>query len=206
MIAEEETETDHNEIEEIVVKQEQSFVTYTHVVNSVSMFASPIDVLKPLSSLAFDNSIGQIRSRGSEANHIGIQIDGYDVGDPVSDFNFATISCTGIDLLHFSATPGSGSIGGLINLESSSETPRSLNLAYGSAGNQAQLDYGLNQHNLSISRKDWAGIDILSDGDLDGIEHIVGHYHYAGSIWRSTIRYATVTQGTTAAVPRLTKV
>lgn len=195
MIAEEETETDDNEIEEIIVKKELSYVKYTQVVNSVKMFASPIDVLKPISSLAFDNSIGQIRSRGSEANHIGIQIDGYDVADPVSDFNFASISCAGIDLLHFSATPGSGSIGGLINLESSSEVQRSLNFAYGTAGNQAQLDYGFDQHNLAISRKDWEGIDILNDGDLDGIEHIVGHYHYAGSNWQSTIRYASVTQG-----------
>ena len=32
-------------------------------------------------------------------------------------------------------------------------------------------------------------------GDLDGIEHVVGHYHFAGSKWQSTIRYATITQG-----------
>lgn len=195
MFAEDEQEDDQNEIEEIVVIKHSSFVKYTHAVNPVKMFASPIDVLKPISSLAFDNSFGQIRSRGAEANHLGIQIDGYDISDPVSDFNFAAISCTGIDLLHFSATPGSGSIGGLINLESSSDTPTSINFAYGSAGNQAQFDYGHKQHNLSISRKDWEGIDILGDGDLDGIQHLVGHYHFAGSSWQSTIRYATVTQG-----------
>lgn len=195
MHAEEDSEVESNEIEEIIVKKEPSFVRYSHVVDSVAMFASPIDVLKPISSLAFDNSIGQIRSRGSEANHIGIQIDGYDIADPVSDFNFAALSCTGIDLLHFSATPGSGTIGGLIDLESSSENQPRLNLAYGTAGKQAQLDYGFDQHNLSISRKDWEGIDILNDGDLDGIDHVVGHYHYAGSTWQSTIRYATVTQG-----------
>lgn len=195
MQAEEDNEDVSSEIEEVLVSKEPSFVRYSHAVNSVEMFASPIDVLKPISSLAFDNSIGQIRSRGSEANHIGIQLDGYDVADPVSDFNFATISCTGIDLLHFSATPGSGSIGGLINLESSSDISPSLNLAYGTAGNQVQLDYGFKQHNLSFSQKDWEGIDILNDGDLDGIEHVVGHYHYAGSKWQSTIRFATVTQG-----------
>ena len=188
-------DTDESEIEEIHVKVEPSFVKYTHVVSSVKMFASPTDVLKPISSLAFDNSIGQIRSRGSEANHLGIQIDGYDIADPVSDFNFATISCTGIDLLHFSATPGSGSIGGVINLESTAYSQSSLNLAHGTAGNQAHLVYGFDEHNVSISRKDWDGIDILGDGDLDGIEHVVGHYHFAGSKWQSTIRYATITQG-----------
>ncbi|MYC25754.1 MAG: TonB-dependent receptor [Gammaproteobacteria bacterium] len=185
---------DESEIEEIVVKTEQSYMNYTHTVSSVTMFASPIDVLKPITSLAFDNSIGQIRSRGSEANHLGIQIDGYDIADPVSDFNFATISCTGIDLLHFSATPGSGSIGGVLNFESSSDARRSINLAYGTAGDQAQFVYGYDRHNLSISRKDWEGIDILGDGDLDGIKHIVGHYHFAASKWQSTIRYATITQ------------
>lgn len=195
MNAEEETETEHNEIEEILVKQEQSFVTYTQVVNSVRMFASPIDVLKPISSLAFDNSIGQLRSRGSEANHLGVRIDGYDIADPVSDFNFATISCTGIDLLHYSATPGSRSIAGVLNFESASEVQRSVNLAYGTAGDQAHFVYGIDQHNLSISRKHWDGIDILGDGDLDGTEHVVGHYHFAGSKWQSTIRFATITQG-----------
>lgn len=187
-------DTDESEIEEIVVKTEQSYVNYTYTVSSVTMFASPTDVLQPISSLAFDNSIGQIRSRGSEANHLGIQIDGYDIADPVSDFNFATISCTGIDLLHFSATPGSGSIGGVLNFESSSDTPRSINLAHGTAGDQALFVYGIDQHNFSVSRKDWEGIDILGDGDLDGVEHVVGHYHFAGSKWQSTIRYATITQ------------
>ena len=194
MYAEENNDSDASEIEEVIVKKEPSFVKYTNTVNSVEMFASPVDVLKPISSLAFDNSIGQIRSRGSEANHIGIHIDGYDIADPVSDFNFATISCTGIDLLHFSATPGSGSIGGLINLESTNVERRNISLAYGSAGNQAQFDYGFDKHNFSISRKDWEGIDILGDGDLDGIQHLVGHYHFAGSNWQSTIRYATVDQ------------
>ena len=193
--AEEDQHSNDSEFEEVIVNKEQSFVKYSNVVNAVEMFASPIDVLKPISSLAFDNSIGQIRSRGSEANHIGIQIDGYDIADPVSDFNFATISCTGINHLHFSATPGSGSIGGLINLESSAETQPSFNLGYGSAGNQALFAFGKDQHNLSASRRDWKGIDILGDGDLDGIEHLVGHYHYAGSNWQSTIRYAAVTQG-----------
>ena len=193
--AEEERDVDDSEIEEIIVKKEHSFVKYSHEVKSVEMFASPIDVLKPISSLAFDNSIGQIRSRGSEANHIEIQIDGYDIADPVSDFNFATISCIGINLLHFSATPGSGSIGGLINLESTSGAQPSFNLAYGSAGNQALFVFGNDEHSLSVSRRDWEGIDILGDGDLDGIEHVVGHYHYASSNWQSTIRYATVTQG-----------
>ena len=94
MYAEESNDSDASEIEEVIVKKEPSFVKYTNTVNSVEMFASPVDVLKPISSLAFDNSIGQIRSRGSEANHIGIHIDGYDIADPVSDFNFATISCT----------------------------------------------------------------------------------------------------------------
>ena len=186
---------DETEIEEIHVTIEPSFVKYTHVVSAVKMFSSPTDVLKPISSLAFDNSLGQIRSRGAEANHLGVQIDGYDIADPVSDFNFATISCTGIDLLHFSATPGSGSIGGVINLESISELHRSLNLAYGTAGNQSHFTYGIDKHNFSISRKNWEGIDILDDGDLDGIEHVVGHYHFAGSKWQSTIRYATITQG-----------
>lgn len=195
MYAENSNDSDNSEIEEVIVESEQSTVRYTHVVNSVEMFASPIDVLKPISSLAFDNSIGQIRSRGSEANHIGIHIDGYDIADPVSDFNFASISCSGINLLHFSATPGSGSIGGSINLESSSDARRSIDLAYGSAGTQAQFDFGSNQHNLTFSRKHWEGIDILGDGDLDGIQHLVGHYHFAGSIWQSTIRYATVEQG-----------
>ena len=184
-----------SEIEEIHVKMEPTLVKYTHVVSSVGMFASPTDVLKPISSLAFDNSIGQIRSRGSEANHLGIQIDGYDIADTVSDFNFATISCTGIDLLHFSATPGSGSIGGVINLESTTDSQSSLNVAYGSAGDQAHFVYGIEQHNVSISRKSWDGVDILGDGDLDGIKHFVGHYHYAGSVWQSTIRFATITQG-----------
>lgn len=186
---------DESEIEEVRVIVEPSYVKYTYTVSSVTTFASPTDVLKPISSLAFDNSIGQIRSRGSEANHLGIQIDGYDIADPVSDFNFATISCTGIDLLHFSATPSSGSIGGVINLESSSDSQSSLNLARGTAGNQAHFVYGVDRHNVSVSRKDWDGIDILGDGDLDGIEHIVAHYHFEGSKWQSTIRYATITQG-----------
>ena len=188
-------DAEESEIEEVHVKMEPSFVKYTHTVSSVKMFASPTDVLKPISSLAFDNSIGQIRSRGSEANHLGVQIDGYDIADPVSDFNFASISCTGIDLLHFSATPGSGSIGGVINLESTTDSRNSLNFAHGTAGNQAHLVYGIDQHNVSISRKNWDGIDILGDGDLDGIEHVVGHYHFAGAKWQSTIRYATITQG-----------
>ncbi|MXZ43374.1 MAG: TonB-dependent receptor [Gammaproteobacteria bacterium] len=195
MYGEEDQDSDDNEIEEVIVEKDQSYVEYSEVVNSVRMFGSPADVLKPISSLAFDNSIGQIRSRGSEANHIGIQIDGYDIADPVSDFNFASLSCTGIDLLHFSATPGSGSIGGVINLESSSDARRSINLAYGSAGDHAEFTYGVDQHNISISRKDWEGIDILGDGDLDGVEHVVGHYHFAGSNWQSTVRFASVAQG-----------
>ena len=195
MCAEDSEETETVEIEEVIVEHQRSYVEYQYTVNSVEMFASPVDVLKPISSLAFDNSIGQIRNRGSEANHIGIHIDGYDIADPVSDFNFATISCTGINLLHFSATPGSGSIGGLINLESTKETRRSINLAYGSAGSQAQFDYGHETHNFSISRKHWDGIDIRNDGDLDGIEHLVGHYHFDGSNWQSTIRYGRVEQG-----------
>lgn len=191
----EDQDSGDNQIEEIIVEKDQSYVKYSEVVNSVGMFGSPTDVLKPISSLAFDNSIGQIRSRGSEANHIGIQIDGYDIADPVSDFNFASLSCTGIDVLHFSATPGSGSIGGLINLESSTEATRSINLAYGTAGDHAQFLYGIDRHNFSISRKDWEGIDILGDGDLDGIEHVVGHYHFAGTHWQTTARFASVVQG-----------
>ncbi len=181
-------------IEEVLVEGAISKVRYVYPIRDSELSSSPLGFLQEFPSLALDNSFGQVRSRGAEANHIGIHIDGYDIGDPVTDFNFATMSCAGIDLLTFSATPSSGSIAGVLNMRSSNEKRRNISVSHGSAGQLLQFDYGDQGHNLTMSHRYWEGIDVREDGDIDGVQNQLVHYHFRSGNWESTIRYAAVEQ------------
>ncbi|MCY3626281.1 MAG: TonB-dependent receptor [Gammaproteobacteria bacterium] len=188
--ASESTGDEQDEIEEVIVKPVLSNVSYSANVSSYELLSHATDVLNLFPSLAFDNSIGQIRSRGAEANHLGIQVDGYDIGDPVSEFNFATMSCVGIASIQFNPTPASGAIAGVLNLRSTIEPVRSLILGGGSAGNLMQFSLGLENHSLALSNRHWNGVDVRNDGDVDSLQHLVFHYHFrAHNQWESTIRY-----------------
>ena len=176
-------------IEEVIVKPRVSNVRYSANVSSHELLSHATDVLNMFPNLAFDNSIGQIRSRGAEASHLGIQVDGYDISDPVSEFNFASLSCVGIASISFNPTPASGSIAGVLNLRSALEQTRTLTLASGSAGNLLQFSLGREGHALSLSNRHWNGVDVRNDGDVDSLEQRVFHYHYrANNQWETTIR------------------
>lgn len=175
--------------ETLFVIHKTSKVNYTLPVDAAQQLSSPFAVLDQIPSLAFDNSLGQIRSRGAEANHLGVQIDGYDIGDPVSDFNFATLSCVGVAQVNFNPTPASGSIAGTINFQSNTEKRNAVSLAHGSAGQLMLVDLARPNHNLSLSTKEWVGVDVRQDGDIDGLTHDVIHYHSRTKLGSTTIRF-----------------
>lgn len=189
------TSDENSEIEEVIVKPVRSNVSYLASVSSHELLSHATDALNLFPNLAFDNSIGQIRSRGAEANHLGIQVDGYDIGDPVSEFNFATMSCVGIAHIQFNPTPSSGAIAGVLNLQSSIEPRRALTLAGGSAGNLMQFSLGVDSHNLTLENRRWNGVDVRNDGDIDSLQHLVFHYHFrANNQWDSTVRFGQSVQ------------
>lgn len=172
------------------------WVSYTLAINSHFLPVNPLYTFNRFASLAVDNSLGQLRVRGSEANHLGVSIDSYDVGNPVSEFNFTNLSCAGINSITLDPNAAAGHPAGNLNLSSAKTAATSWLSQFGSDETQRhQFTTALNsRHNLTLSFEQTEGYDIQGDGDLDGLETRVAHYHYAGDQQEITGRYSSIEQ------------
>ena len=86
-----------------------------------------MDMLRGLPGIAVSQSgqrgsLGQIRVRGAEADHLTILIDGIEVNDPGSELNWGTMSSVGVNRIEVfngprSAVWGDHALAGVINLD-----------------------------------------------------------------------------------------
>ncbi len=181
---------------EEVSTTEFRWVSYTMSINSHFLPVNPIYTFSRFASFAVDNSLGQLRVRGSEANHLGVTIDSYDIGDPVSEFNFTNLSCAGISSLTLIPNATAGHPAGNLNLRSEQVSSTSWLSQFGSdETHRHQLSTVLNsQHNLTFNIEQTEGFDIRGDGDLDGLKTHTAHYHFAGDRQQFTGRYSSTQQ------------
>lgn len=169
------------------------WVSYIQSVHPHFLPVNPLYTFNRFASFAVDNSLGQLRVRGAEANHLGVTIDDYDFGDTVSEFNFTNLSCVGISslVLHPNATAGHPA--GNLNLISRRMDSTSWFSQFGSDQTQRhQFSTVLNsRHNLAINHEQTKGFDVRGDGDLDGLKAQTTHYLYAGDHQQVTARYSS---------------
>ena len=181
---------------EEVTKTEIRWVSYAMSVNSHFLPVNPLYAFNRFASFAVDNSLGQLRVRGSEANHLGVTIDSYDVGDPVSEFNFTNLSCTGVSTLTLDPNATAGHPAGNLNLSSKQTSTTNWLSQFGTDNTQRhQFTTVLNaRHNLTFNMEQTQGYDIRGNGDLDGLNTWTAHYHYAGDQNQITGRYSSIEQ------------
>ena len=172
------------------------WVSYTTAINSLFLPVNPLYTFNHFASFAVDNSLGQLRVRGSEANHLGVTIDSYDIGDPVSEFNFTNLSCVGVGSLTLHPNASAGHPAGNLNLSSKQASSTSWLSQFGSDETQRhQLSTVLNsRHHLTFNFEQTEGYDIRGNGDLDGLKSHTAHYHYAGERNQVTGRYSSIEQ------------
>lgn len=181
---------------EEVTTTDVRWVSYTMSINSHFLPVNPLYTFNYFASFAVDNSLGQLRVRGSESNHLGVTIDSYDIGDPVSEFNFTNLSCSGISSLTLHPNATAGHPAGNLNLRSKQASSTSWLSQYGTDETQRhRLSAVLNsRHNLTFNFEQTAGYDIRGNGDLDGLKSHTAHYHYAGDRSQVTGRYSSTEQ------------
>lgn len=181
---------------EEVATSEFRWVSYSTAINSHFLPVNPLYTFSNFASFSVDNSLGQLRVRGSEANHLGVTIDSYDVGDPVSEFNFTNLSCTGVSSLTLHPNATAGHPAGNLNLISKQSSSKRWLSQFGTDETQRhQLTAELNsRHNLTFNIEQTEGYDIQGNGDLDGLKSHTAHYHYAGDRNQVTGRYSSTEQ------------
>ena len=181
---------------EEIITTDFRWVSYSMAINSHFLPVNPLYTFNRFASFAVDNSLGQLRVRGSEANHLGVTIDSYDVGDPVSEFNFTNLSCVGVSSLTLHPNATAGHPAGNLNLSSKQASSTSWLSQFGSDETQRhQLSTVLNsRHNLTVNFEKTEGYDIRGNGDLDGLQSRTAHYHYAGERYLVTGRYSSIEQ------------
>ncbi|MYD81385.1 MAG: TonB-dependent receptor [Gammaproteobacteria bacterium] len=181
---------------EELTTSEFRWVSYVQLINPHFMPVNPLYIFNRFASLAVDNSLGQLRVRGAEANHLGVTIDSYDFGDPVSEFNFTNLSCVGINSLVLDPNATAGHPAGNLNLSSRTVDSTSWLSQFGTDETQRhQLSTTLNtRHSLTLRHEQTKGYDIRNNGDLDGLKVQAAHYHYAGDRQQITARYSSTKQ------------
>ncbi|MGA1675829.1 MAG: TonB-dependent receptor plug domain-containing protein [Pseudomonadales bacterium] len=142
-----------------------------------------VDALRSLPSLAISQSgslgsLTQIRVRGSEANHLLVLVDGFDIMDLTVDsgFNFANLNLAGMNSVEFlpgsqSAIWGNQALAGVLQFttEPSEQVRRlvtergSFDTGYGSAQLADSLERGY--YNLTVSDFSTDGTNIARTGD-----------------------------------------
>ncbi|MCY3884662.1 MAG: TonB-dependent receptor [Gammaproteobacteria bacterium] len=172
------------------------WVSYNQLVNSHFLPVNPLYTFNRFASFAVDSSLGQLRVRGAEANHLGVTIDNYDFGDPVSEFNFTNLSCVGISSLVLNPNATAGHPAGNLNLSSRRMDSTSWFSQFGSDQTQRhQISTVLNSlHNLTLSHEETRGFDVRGNGDLDGLSVQSAHYYYAGNRQQITARFSSTHQ------------
>lgn len=181
---------------EEVTTTNSPWVSYSMSINSHFLPVNPLYAFSRFASFAVDNSLGQLRVRGAEANHLGVTIDSYDVGDPVSEFNFTNLSCSGINSLTLNPNATAGHPAGKFNLISKQVSSTSWLSQFGTDDTQRhQFATVLNaRHSLTLNIEQTQGYDIRGNGDLDGLNTWTAHYYYAGDRNQITSRYSSTEQ------------
>ena len=181
---------------EEVTTTDSPWVSYTTTINSHFLPVNPLYTFNHFASFAVDNSLGQLRVRGSEANHLGVTIDSYDVGDPVSEFKVTNLSCVGVSSLTLHPNATAGHPAGNLNLSSKQASSTSWLSQFGTDDTQRhQFTTVLNaRHNLTFNIEQTQGYDIRGNGDLDGLNTWTAHYYYAGEQNQITGRYSSIEQ------------
>ena len=132
-------------IEEIHVSasrvRSEGYLIYTINVDEWNQFLHASDIFRRIPGLAVSVSgnrgaLTQLRVRGGEADHVMVMIDGIQANDPGSEFDFGTLSLTGVNKIEVlngpqSAVWGSDALAGVITLDT---TPK---------WNERKLDLGL---------------------------------------------------------------
>lgn len=172
------------------------WISYTQGINPHFVPVNPLYAFRRFASLAVDNSLGQLRVRGAEANHLGVTIDEYDFGDPVSEYNFTNLSCVGINSLLLIPNATAGHPAGNLNLNSRQLESTNWLSQFGSDRTQRhQISTVFNSdHSLTFNHEQTEGFDVRGDGDLDGLKAQTAHYHYAGERQQLTARFSASEQ------------
>ena len=150
-----------------------------------------VDALRQLPNLAISQSggfggVGQVRLRGSEANHTLVLIDGMEVNDPAngSEYNFAHLmpfASTAIEFLPGaqSAIWGSDALAGVIHLTTApGQAQRAIGLEGGAFGGRTahiQLAdrFETGYYNVAALITETDGVNIDRQGsEKDGYEHM----------------------------------
>jgi vitamin B12 transporter len=159
-----------------------------------------IDGLRSLPSLAISQSgslgsLTQIRVRGSEANHLLVLVDGFDIMDPTTDagFNFANLNLAGIGSVEFlpgaqSAIWGNQALAGVLQFTTEPngrvrklETERgSFDSGYGSLQLADNLERGY--YNLTVTDFSTDGTNIARTGNET--ERYENQSYQAAAGWR----------------------
>ncbi len=132
IMAEPESEDEKEEkIEEIHVSasrvRSEGHLIYTMDVNEWNQFLHAPDIFRRIPGLAVSVSgnrgaLTQLRVRGGESDHVMVMIDGIQANDPASEFDFGTLSLTGVNKIEVlngpqSAIWGSDALAGVIALD-----------------------------------------------------------------------------------------
>jgi vitamin B12 transporter len=189
-----------NQIEEVVVSASLLPIAAKRSANAITVIDSEqirlsaalsvSDLLRDVPGLAVSQSgpLGSmidIRSRGSESNHMVVLVDGIEVNDPSQDdkLNWGTFSATDIERIEVIRGPqsslrGSDAIAGVINIiTANANQPFSANF-YSEAGSRSTFKNGFNVgHQTDKLNLRLAGSHVETDGinirpttgdDIDG--------------------------------------
>lgn len=116
------------------------------------------DLLRTVPGFALSQSGGigsqtQLRSRGSESNHILVLINGVEANDPAGadEFRFELLAASDVERIEIirgpqSALYGSEAVAGVINIITRREKPGTGLSAYAEAGSESATDFGVSGH------------------------------------------------------------